>query len=98
VGGRVYVRGERASGKVKRLRRDAHALLAPCTTRGRQLGPPMPALGRVLHTHEEHIAEHALASRYGLGRAIFERTMDAMRVDMCYLELTPDSPVDRAQA
>jgi hypothetical protein len=23
-------------------------------------------------------------------RALFERAMDVMRVDMCYLELTPD--------
>jgi hypothetical protein len=27
--------------------------------------------------------------RYGLGRALFERAMDVMRVDMCYLEITP---------
>jgi PPOX class probable F420-dependent enzyme len=96
--GRVYVRAERSSGKVKRLRRDQRALLAPCTTRGRHLGPPMPALGRVLAPQEEHIAERALARRYGNVRALFERAMDVMRVDMCYLELTPDqaSSIDRS--
>jgi hypothetical protein len=46
--GRVYVRAERSSGKVKRLRRDPRALLAPCTTQGRHLGLPLRALGRVL--------------------------------------------------
>jgi PPOX class probable F420-dependent enzyme len=97
AGGRLYVRAERSSGKVKRLRRDGRALLAPCTTQGRPLGPPLHALGRVLAAHEEHLAERALVSRYGVVRALFERTMDAMRVDMCYLELTPDqaSSADR---
>jgi PPOX class probable F420-dependent enzyme len=88
--GRAYVRAERSSGKIKRLRRDPRALLAPCTTGGRHLGPPLPAQGRVLAPHEEHIAERALARRYGIVRALFERAMDVMRVDMCYLELTPD--------
>jgi hypothetical protein len=27
-----------------------------------------------------------------LARASFERAMDAMRIDMCYLELTPVAP------
>jgi hypothetical protein len=44
----------------------------------------------VLAPQEEHIAERALARRYGNVRALFERAMDVMRVDMCYLELTPD--------
>jgi PPOX class probable F420-dependent enzyme len=87
--GRLYVRAERGSGKVKRLRRDARALLAPCTVRGTQLGPPLPATGRVLAPEEEHVAERALADRYGLVRALFERAMDLIRIDMCYLELTP---------
>jgi hypothetical protein len=43
----------------------------------------------VLGAEEEHVAETALAARYGAGRALFERTADAMRVDMAYLELTP---------
>jgi PPOX class probable F420-dependent enzyme len=92
AGGRLYVRVERGSGKVKRLRRDARALLAPCTARGNRLGPPLPATGRVLAPEEEHIAEQALADRHGLMRALFERAVDLIRVDMCYLELTPSDP------
>jgi PPOX class probable F420-dependent enzyme len=89
--GRVYARAERGSGKVKRLRRDSRALVAPCTTRGRPLGPPLTVQGRVLDARDEHIAERALASRYGFVRALFEYTMDLMRVEMCYLELAPAS-------
>jgi PPOX class probable F420-dependent enzyme len=89
AGGVLYVRSERSSGKVKRLRNDARLLLAPCTLRGEPLGAPLEARGRVLEPAEEALAERALARRYGIGRALFERAMDALRVDMCFLELAP---------
>jgi len=88
AGGALYVRSERGSGKVKRLRGDARVLLAPCTARGRPLGAPLEATAEVLGPDEELHAERVLARRYGLGRALFEHAMDLMRVDMCYLKLT----------
>lgn len=87
--GRLYVRSERSSGKLKRLRNDDRVLLAPCTVRGKPLGAPLEARARVLAPHEEPLAERALASRYGHGRELFERAMDLLRVDMCFLEITP---------
>jgi PPOX class probable F420-dependent enzyme len=87
--GRLYVRSERAAGKVKRLRRDPRLLVAPCTVRGKPLGAPFEARARVLDVDEEPLGERALAARYGLGRELFERAMDLLRVDMCYLEITP---------
>jgi uncharacterized protein len=87
--GLLYVRTERSSGKVKRLRNDARLLVAPCTVRGRPLGAALEATARVLDGDREIVAERALARRYGLGRELFERSMDRLRVDMCYLELTP---------
>jgi uncharacterized protein len=87
--GRLYVRTERTAGKVKRLRNDPRLLVAPCTVRGRPLGAPFEATARILPPAEEHVGERALATRYGLGRALFEWTMDVMRVDMGYLEITP---------
>jgi PPOX class probable F420-dependent enzyme len=89
AGGRVYVRSVRGSGKVRRLRRDPRALVAPCTPRGTPLGPPSEATARVLGAESEALAERALREHYGAGRALFEWLMDAMRVDMCYLEITP---------
>jgi uncharacterized protein len=87
--GRFYVRSERAAGKVKRLRRDNRVLLAPCTVRGRPLGAPFEGHARALPPDEEARGERALARRYGLGRELFERSVDIMRVDMCYLEIVP---------
>lgn len=96
-GGRLYVRSERACGKVKRLRKDSRVLIAPCTVRGKPLGAPFEARGRLLGPEEETRAERALARRYGLGRALFEWTMDRLRIDMGYLEITP-GPWDRGEA
>jgi len=87
--GRLYVRSERSSGKVKRLAGDPRMLIAPSTARGEPLGPPVEAIARVLPREEEAGAERVLAGRYGLGRRLFELAMDILRVDMCYLEITP---------
>jgi PPOX class probable F420-dependent enzyme len=87
--GLLYVRTERASGKLKRLRNDPRLLVAPCTVRGEPLGAPFEARARVLAPAEETVAERALVARYGLGRAVFERAMDLLCVDMCYLEIAP---------
>jgi PPOX class probable F420-dependent enzyme len=89
AGGVLYVRSERASGKVRRVRRDPRVLVAPCTVRGRPLGRPFEARARLLEGEEELVAERALAARYGLGRELFELAMDLMRVDMGYLEVAP---------
>jgi hypothetical protein len=45
----------------------------------------------VLAAELEPLAEHALAAQYGPGRALFERAMDMLRVDMCYLEIRPSA-------
>lgn len=89
--GLLYVRTERGSGKLKRLRNDARLLVAPCTVRGRPLGAPLEARAEVLAPEREARAEQALARRYGLGRECFERAMDLLRVDMCFLEITPQA-------
>lgn len=80
---------ERTAGKIKRLRNDSRVLIAPCTVRGRPLGAPLEARARVVAAEREQVAEQALVSRYGLGRALFEWTFDRMRIDMCYLEIVP---------
>lgn len=87
--GLLYVRSERTAGKIKRLRGDARVLVAPCTVRGKPLGSPFEATARMLPSQDEIVAERALVLRYGLGRALFEWAIDRMRVDMCYLEITP---------
>ncbi len=88
-GAHLYVRSERDAGKLKRLRNDSRLLVAPCTVRGKPLGAPFEARARMLAPAEELVAERALVARYGLGRRLFEGAMDLLRVDMCFLEITP---------
>jgi PPOX class probable F420-dependent enzyme len=87
--GLLYVRSERSSGKLKRLRNDSRLLIAPCTVRGKPLGAPLEARARTLDAEQELLAEQTLAARYGFGRELFEWTMDVLHVDMCYLEIAP---------
>jgi uncharacterized protein len=89
--GNAYVRTEADAAKVKRIRNDPRALLAPCTARGRPLGPPAAAQARVLDQPADAArAEAALQANYGLGRKLYERAGDAFGVDAVYLGLTPD--------
>jgi uncharacterized protein len=87
--GCLYVRTERASGKVRRIRHDPRALVTAATVRGRPLSPPMAVSARVLEADEEATAEAALAMAHGWYRILFENRADRLRVDMCYLELKP---------
>ncbi|APU14607.1 MULTISPECIES: PPOX class F420-dependent oxidoreductase [Actinoalloteichus] len=88
--GIVYVRTQRPSGKVKRVRREPRVLLAPCTTRGVPTAPAVPARARLLGPAEEASAELALRRGYRLVRAACALIQDLLRVDMCYLEIVLD--------
>jgi hypothetical protein len=91
--GKLYVRSEADAAKVKRLRNDSKVRVAPCTVRGRPLGPPAEGRARVLEQPgEEDVAEAALQDNYGLGRRIYEGAGGALGVDTVYVEVTADTP------
>jgi uncharacterized protein len=87
--GRMYVRSEAELGKVKRIRNDPRARVAPSSVRGKPLGPNTEARARVLPEEEEARAEAALAANYGLFRRLYERGGERMSIDAVYVELTP---------
>jgi PPOX class probable F420-dependent enzyme len=88
--GRLYVRTETAAAKVKRIRRDARARVAPANMRGKPLGPVAEGTARVLPAEEHDRAERALQSNYGLGRRIYEGVATGpLAVPTTYLEVTP---------
>jgi uncharacterized protein len=87
---RLYVRSEADVAKVKRIRNDPRVRVAPCTVRGRPLGPPAEGLARVLNDPaEEQDAEAALQANYGLGRRVYEGAGAVMGIAAVYLEITP---------
>jgi PPOX class probable F420-dependent enzyme len=86
----IYVRSEAHVGKVKRIRNDPRILIAPCTLRGKPLGPPAEGRARVLsESRDEEKAEAALQANYGLGRKLYERASRARVTKTVYLEIIP---------
>lgn len=69
--GALYVFTNGATGKVKRLRRDARARIARCTMGGRLTGPWLDTEARIVDEPAESArAYRALRGRYGLSMRI----------------------------
>jgi PPOX class probable F420-dependent enzyme len=92
LGGRLYVRTGRTTGKVKRIRHDPVVTVAPCTSEGRVTGPPLPGIARVLPPDEADAPRRAWARRYrlergllGVARAVLRRPED----DVVFIEIRP---------
>jgi uncharacterized protein len=62
--GRLLVQTDANSGKVKRIRRNPHVLVAPCTATGRLLADPVPARAELLAETELSRVERLLAAKY----------------------------------
>lgn len=92
-GDRLYVKTERPSGKLRRIRNDARVEVAPCTVLGRMVGAPVAGRARILGPDEIDVAERALRARYGLGRRLFglvvEPIFAARGLRPAYVEVTP---------
>jgi uncharacterized protein len=92
-GGRLYVKTDTPSGKVRRIRNDPRVQVAPCTLRGRRLGPLSEGRGRIVAAHEEAVAEAALRRRYRLGRRLFTLFVEPLLLmrgsSPVYLEIVP---------
>ena len=89
--GRLYFRTGADVAKVRRIRNDPRVLVAPCTVRGKPLGPSVEATARVLSAEEKEHAETAVQSNYGLGRRLYEGAADAVGGDEVYVEIEPAS-------
>jgi PPOX class probable F420-dependent enzyme len=90
VGSVAYIRTFEPSGKLKRVRRNSHVEIAPCTVRGRVTGAPLRATVRVLDGKGAAAAAGALAAKYPLlhGRLIpwYHRRKGLVTT---HIELTP---------
>ncbi len=63
-GDRAFIRSPGSGGKVKRIRRDPRVQVAPCTARGRQTGPSVPALARPVQGADAKRAARALRRKH----------------------------------
>ena len=85
--GKLYFNTSATGYKVKRIRNNPEVRVAPCTTRGKPLGPPFVGRARLVPESEAPTAERAVASNYGLGRRMYSALGHS--VDTVYVEVTP---------
>ncbi|MFX0063540.1 MAG: PPOX class F420-dependent oxidoreductase [Candidatus Hermodarchaeota archaeon] len=64
VENKLYISTDKNSWKVKRIRKNNHGKIAPCTVRGKVLEPNMAINIRILEPHEEELAKEALRQKY----------------------------------
>ena len=84
---RLYFRSYAVSAKVKRIRNDPRVRIAPCTARGKPLGPAAEGTARVLGADEEPHAEATIQSSYGLFRRAYRAVAGGTAA--LYVEVTP---------
>ena len=85
--GRLYFRSYSNAAKLSRIARDPNVRIAPCSVRGKPLGPAAAGTARVLDAQDEEHAEATIQSNYGLFRRTYEST--AGDAPARYVEVTP---------
>ena len=68
---KIYVMTRSDSGKYKRIRNNPHVLVAPCTIRGKIIGPTFAATARILPEADWPRARKVIQKKYWLTRITF---------------------------
>lgn len=76
--GSLLVFSEATSGKVKRIRRDPHVRVAPCSARGKPRGPAVEADAEI--SHDTARVEALLARKYRVVWPAYRLLMAAVRL------------------
>jgi uncharacterized protein len=92
--GTVYLESEAVVGKVKRIRSNPRVQIAPCTLRGKPLGPPVEGRARILGPNESERAERAIADHYGMFRKLFDGVGNRLEVNS--IKIAVESPSNGA--
>jgi PPOX class probable F420-dependent enzyme len=69
--GKLYVMSRSDSGKCKRLRNNPTVQVAPCTMRGKVIGPEFPGQARILAGDDSPRARQTVRRKYWLARVPF---------------------------
>ena len=81
---KLYFMTNSKLGKVKRIRNNPQVKIAPCTLRGKIIGPEFSATARILPTENATRIRRAINAKYWLARLpLLWRNTDT------YVELTP---------
>jgi PPOX class probable F420-dependent enzyme len=91
-GERAYFRTWHTTGKAKRIRHTSRVTLAPSTSRGRPVGPAVPAQARLLDGAEAQAAAELLAARHPVLHGVLIPRYHRLRGwRTLHYELTPGS-------
>ncbi|MGB3335043.1 MAG: PPOX class F420-dependent oxidoreductase [Mycobacterium sp.] len=94
--GKLYVRTDASTGKVKRIRNNPNVVVVPSSLRGKPEGQPVAAIARILPESDHAQAERAIAANWSPAMRIFERGLDkgsaAAGLPIAYIEITPSQP------
>jgi PPOX class probable F420-dependent enzyme len=91
--GKLYVRTDATSAKVKRLQNNPSVVVVPCSFRGRPKGQPVGGRARILPESECSHADQVIAANWSPPMKLFERSLDkggaAVGIATAYIEITP---------
>lgn len=91
--GKIYVRTDASTGKVKRLRNNPRVLVVPSTFRGKPKGHAVAGHARVLPESEQAHADKVIAANWSKPMTLLERSLDkggeAFGISTAYIEITP---------
>jgi len=100
----VYVYSAATAGKIKRIRNNPQVQLAVCTIRGREKGPTIGAVARIVTDPQEQArAKAALDAKYWMTRrllGLLNRLIDRVQgrkaaANIVYLAISPALPSER---
>ncbi|CQD05704.1 pyridoxamine 5'-phosphate oxidase [Mycolicibacterium conceptionense] len=91
--GKLYVRTDPSSGKVKRIRNNPKVLVVASNLRGKPTGPVVAGVARILSETERAHADAVIAANWSAPMKLFERSLDygsqLAGIPTAYLEITP---------
>lgn len=90
--GKLYVKTNPTSGKIKRIRNNPAVTVAACKYNGQILGPSVEAKANILPPEKHAEAEQVLNHKYGWKKRLFELTAVLRRAKEkqgTFLEITP---------
>jgi PPOX class probable F420-dependent enzyme len=91
--GKIYVRTDASSGKIKRIRNNPRVLVVPSGLRVKPKAPAVAGLARILPQSEHAHAKKVIAANWSVPMTVLERTLDkgaqAFSAPMAYVEITP---------
>lgn len=87
--GKLYVYTRPTAGKIKRIRANGRATVAPCDARGTVLGAELPGHARVLPPQNADQVRKLFVTKYKLQFQIFSLVGRLQRMQPAYVEIEP---------